>query len=104
MRSIPIFITHYVTKDSTDLNDVLVEEIRYLEYVTRHPHTTTVVYYDEGGAADELYDVLPSSINLVRNDRAGRNDIQPSLRNKVLDLVDNDSLLVLLHNDVRVTV
>lgn len=105
MNKVQIFITHYVTKNLIELNDILVEEIQYLEHTTKYPHETIVVYYDEDGSANELYDRLAGlKVKLIRNDRPGRNDIQPSLRNKVIDIVDNDSYFVLLHNDIRVTV
>lgn len=105
MKPIQIFITHYVTKNLIEINDILVEEIQYLEHTTKYPHETTVVYYDEDRSTDELYDRLANlRVKLVKNDRPGRNDIQPSLRNKVIDLVDNDTYFVLLHNDIRITV
>lgn len=104
MNITQVFVTHYVSKDTLDLNDILIEEIQYLEHITKHPHETTVVYYDEGRSADELFDRLPQEVNIVKNDRTGRNDIQPSLRNKIVDLAEDDKYFVLLHNDVRVTV
>lgn len=105
MKKIQIFVTHYVTKNLIELNDALVEEIQYLEHTTKYPHETTIVYYDEDRSADELHERLAGlRVKLVKNDRPGRNDIQPSLRNKIIDLVDNDSYFVMLHNDIRVSV
>lgn len=104
MNPIQVFVTHYVSKDTVELNDILVEEIQYLERMTAYPHETTVIYYDEGGSADELFDRLPGEVKLVKNDRPGRNDIQPSLRNKAVDLAEDGKYFVLLHNDVRITV
>ena len=104
MNAIQVFVTHYVSNDTLELNDVLVEEIQYLEHTTKYPHETTVVYYAEGGSADELFDRLPKNVKIIKNDRAGRNDIQPSLRNKVVELAEDGKYFILLHNDIRVTV
>lgn len=104
MDKVQIFITHYITKDLIDMNDILVEEIQYLEYITKYPHEITIVYYDDGKGINELYDRLPKEVKIVKNDRPGRSDIQPSLRNKVIDLAKDEKYFVLLHNDIRVTV
>ncbi len=104
MIKLQVFITHYVTKDLLELNDILIEQIQYMERITKYPHETTVIYYDEGGSADELFERLPGDVKIVKNDRIGRNDIQPSLRNKAVDLACDENYFVLLHNDIRVTV
>lgn len=105
MQKVQIFITHYVNNDAIELNDILVEEILHLDYITKKskiPYDITVIYYDENNAASELYDRLPKEVKIVRNDRPGRSDIQSSMRNKVVDLAEDH--FVLLHNDVRVTI
>ncbi len=102
MDKIQVFITHWVNKDVIELNDVLVEEITFLEKVTDYPHDTIVVYYCPDNSIDEVFDRLPKNVKPVKNDRPGRSDVQPSMRNKVLDLADD--YFVLLHNDIRVSV
>lgn len=108
---IQIFITHYVNRDIVRLNDILLDEIEYIERVTIYPHTITIVYNgdkdssrkDENNSDKELYERIPSGVRLIKNDRPGRSDIQNSLRNKIIDLAD-DTLFILLHNDIRVSI
>lgn len=103
---IQIFITHYINKDMIELNDVLIDEIIYMEKITHCPHDIIVVYYcPDGDNSDKiLYDRLPKNIKLVKNDRPGRPDIQPSLRNKIIDMANTTNPFVLLHNDIRVSI
>lgn len=105
MRPVQIFITHYVNKDMLVLNDILVEEATYLEKITNYPHELIIVENSPDGSSDELYERLPG-IRIEKNNRPGRNDIQPSMRNKVIELANqgDGEWFILLHNDVRVTV
>lgn len=102
MDKVQVFITHWVNKDVIVLNDVLIEEITFLEKVTDYPHETTIVYYCPDNSIDEVFDRLPKNVKLIRNDRHNRPDIQPSMRNKIIDLADD--YFILLHNDIRVSV
>lgn len=104
MKKIQVFITHWVNKHVVGLNDALIEQVTFLERVTDYPHETTVVYWCPHGdnSIDEIFDRLPNGVRLVKNDRPGRPDIQPSMRNKIIDLADD--YFVLLHNDIRISV
>ena len=51
---------------------------------------------------DELYNMVPKGVDIVKNDRKKFPYTMPSIRNKVLDLADD--YFVLLHNDIRVSV
>lgn len=105
MQKVQIFITHYVNNEVIELNDALVEEILYLNFITKSskvPYDITVVYYDEDDAVRELFERLPKEVKIIRNNRPGKPDIQSSMRNKVVDLAEDH--FILLHNDIRVTV
>ena len=104
MDKIQVFITHWVNRDTIQLNDVLIEQVTFLERITDYPHEAIVVYHcpDGDSSMNEIFDRLPKSVKLIKNDRPGRPDIQPSIRNKVIDLANDD--FVLIHNDTRVSV
>lgn len=77
-----------------------------IERVTKMPHRLIVLGWAE---TDELWCDLAHRLatevpaaHLVRNDRQGRPDIQPSQRNKVLDVARGfgDEPFALVHNDV----
>jgi hypothetical protein len=100
-----VFVTHYVRAGDTLLNDVTLDVVREIEHVTTTPHRLTVLGWAEDDAmwGDLERKLAPHDVRLVRNDRAGRPDTQPSQRNKVIDVArgDGDEPFVLLHNDVR---
>ena len=104
MKKIQVFITHIVTNDMMETNDILVEEVTFLEKVTDYPHETIVVYYspENDNSIDDAYDRMPKGVKIVKNDRPGNPYCMPSMRNKVIDLADD--YFVLLHNDIRVSV
>lgn len=102
MKEVQIFITHLVSKDIIEINDALIEEVTFLEKVTKDHHKTTIVYYSPDNSMDEVYDMVPKGVDIVKNDRKGIPYIMPSMRNKVLDLADD--YFVLLHNDIRVSI
>lgn len=103
---IDIYVTHYTGGEhGIGMNELLGDQIARTSAVTREEHRTTVVYYAADEASEKhLLEMLPKNVVAVRNDREGRQDIQPSLRNKILDLmrVSDADFCVLLHNDVRV--
>jgi hypothetical protein len=103
---IDVFVTHYVSEHALLLNDITADVVREIEVATKTAHRLTVVGWSE---TDELWGDLERKlrgdveVELVRNDRPGRPDTQPSQRNKVLDEVRarGDDPFVLIHNDVR---
>jgi hypothetical protein len=103
---VDVFVTHYVRRSTRVFNDVLYDVVREIERVTTTPHRLTVVGWAEDDTTWEdaamRLAVVPG-VRLVRNDRPGRADTQPSQRNKVLDVArqGGDEPFVLLHNDVR---
>ena len=103
MEKIQIFVTHWVNKHIIELNDVLVEMVTFLEKITDYPHETIVVCYCPNGdnSIDEIYERLPNT-RIEKNNRPKRPDIQPSLRNKIVDIANNCPF-VILHNDTRVS-
>lgn len=103
---VDVFVTHYVRESTPALNDITRDVVEEIETVTCEPHRLTVLGWAE---TDELWRDLERKfsdapgVRLVRNDRPGRPDTQPSQRNKVLDVAraDGNEPFVLLHNDVR---
>jgi len=103
---IDIYVTHYVTSALDGINDILVDQL--YEMVR---HTTPmdqariciVAWTNDPAHLDDLRARMPSGVQLVVNDRPGRPDLQPSMRNKVVDLAraSGCEAFVLLHNDVR---
>jgi len=106
---IDVYITHFVQPGhphAVGFNEILVDQIRWMWMVDRVVYRTFVVFYGDEAAETHLRSILPSSVALVKNDRPGRPDIQPSMRNKALDCARESGCeyMVLLHNDVRVAV
>lgn len=107
---IDVYITHHLPPGelSIGLNDFLFDEIRSLRRVTsRKDYRLTVIYYavDNPEAERDLYERMPWGTAVVRNDRPGFPDSQPSKRNKAVELAcasEDTEFMVLLHNDVRV--
>lgn len=103
---IDVFVTHYVRERAPALNDITLDVVKEIETVTAAPHRLTVLGWAE---TDDLWIDLECKlapipgVRLIRNDRPGRPDTQPSQRNKVLDVAraGGDEPFVLLHNDVR---
>lgn len=106
---IQIYITHYVTPDTQEINGFLEEAVHYLERHTLVEHQTNVVYWHPPGADylySELRHYLPKSTRFILSERQPRPDILPALRNTaVLDAraMGSDTIMVLLENDIRVT-
>lgn len=103
-----VFVTHYARTATQALNDITTDVVTEIERVTDTPHRLTVLGWAEDDATwfdlESKISILPG-VRLVRNDRPGRPDTQPSQRNKVLDVAKNEGNepFVLLHNDVRPT-
>jgi hypothetical protein len=102
---IDIYITHFVTKATLEINDVVVDQLFKMRDTTPADlaRTSVVVWSDDPSCVDELRRRVPPDVAVVINDRPGRSDAQPSMRNKVLDLgrTSGCEAFVLLHNDVR---
>lgn len=103
---IEIFLTHYVRELAPMFNDITLDVAQEIENTTSTPHRLTVLGWAE---TDDLWFDLERKlaavpgVRVMRNDRPGRPDTQPSQRNKVLDVArsDGDAPFILLHNDVR---
>ncbi len=103
---IDIYVTHYVTAAVDGINDILVDQ---LYEMVRHTTPMDVVrirvvaWTNAPAYLDDLRARMPKGVELVVNDRPGRPDLQPSMRNKVLALARSSGCeaFVLLHNDVR---
>jgi len=103
---VDVFVTHYARTSARQLNAVTADVVREIERATDTRHRLTVLGWAED---DETWADLETKladvpgVRVVRNDRPGRPDTQPSQRNKVLDVArgDGDEPFVLLHNDVR---
>lgn len=105
-----IYITHYVDQAQSSINDFLVEMVDHLEKHTPEPHRTNVVYWHPPGEVQlysELKFRLPTTVRFIKCERQPRPDILPALRNvAVLDAraQGKDTVMVLLENDIRVSV
>ena len=102
---IDVYITHFVTKAIVEINDLVVDQLFKMRDTTpsKHVRTVVVTWTDDPSCVDDLRRRAPSGVDVVVNDRPGRPDAQPSMRNKVLDLAraSDCEAFVLLHNDVR---
>ena len=65
--------------------------------------TSVVMWTDDPVCLVDLRRRVPSSVAIVMNDRPGRPDAQPSMRNKAIDLAraSGCEAFVTIHNDVR---
>jgi hypothetical protein len=104
---INIYVTHHVTEALDGINDILVDQLyRMLEILPKSEHVKIHVVYwtNTQKYTDDLRRRTPGGIELVFNDRPGRADTQPGLRNKILDHARGAGCeaFMLLHNDVRV--
>lgn len=103
---IDVFMTHYVRESASRLNEITVDVAREIEITTSQPHRLTVLGWAETDALwsdlEQRMQQVPS-VRLIRNDRPGRPDTQPSQRNKVIEVAREvgDDPFVLIHNDVR---
>jgi GT2 family glycosyltransferase len=105
VKKIQIFITHYVSKELIFLNDLLVEQVTFLEKITEYPHETIIVYYSPDGSASELSERLPPNIKLVNDDIPvnpdGAKGSVPSGLNRILRMAED--YFIVLQNDIRVS-
>jgi GT2 family glycosyltransferase len=103
--TVDIYITHWVTRNIVEINDLVVDQLFKMRDTTPKDlaRTHVVVWTDDLTCLDDLRRRVPSDVDVVMNDRPGRPDAQPSMRNKVLDLSRESGCkaFVLLHNDVR---
>ena len=100
---IDIYITHFVTKEIIEMNDLLVDQLFKMRDTTAAARVRVVVWADDTACVDDARRRVPTGIEIFVNDRPGRPDAQPSMRNKVVDLAraSGCEAFVLLHNDVR---
>lgn len=106
---IDIYITHHVRPDLHGATGMLMDALEYLRRSVPTDQARVVVVWSHAGGDDfrtttaaDLKALLRSYV-VVENDRSGRPDSQPSIRNKVVDLARSSGCeaFVLLHNDVR---
>jgi hypothetical protein len=104
---INVYVTHHVTASLDGINDILIDQLyRMLEVLPKKEDVKIHVVYwtNEPKYTEDLQRRVPSSVNLIFNDRAGRPDTQPGLRNKIVDHARSSKdceAFLLLHNDVR---
>lgn len=103
---IDIYITHYVTEAVDGINDILIDQLyEMIRHTTPmdQARICVVVWASDPAYLDDLRARMPSGVQLVVNDRPGRPDLQPSMRNKVVAIARESGCeaFVLLHNDVR---
>lgn len=102
---IHVYVTHHVTASVEGINDILVDQLLRMRPETADVRAKIHVVYwtDDSKYTDELRRRIPSDVALVFNDRGGRPDTQPSLRNKIIEhaRASGCEALVLVHNDVR---
>ncbi len=102
---IHVYVTHHVTSALDGINDMLIDQLHRMrpEVASVGAKLHVVYWTNDDKYVDELKRRVPSDVVLVFNDRPGRVDTQPSLRNKTIDhaRASDCEALVLLHNDVR---
>lgn len=100
--TIHLYVTHYVTADLDGINDILIDQLWRMRDLTGSPIFVVHWTNDPAYTAD-IARRLPPDVELVENDRPGRPDTQPSLRNKIIEhaRASRCEAFVLLHNDIR---
>lgn len=104
---IHIYVTHHVTASLDGINDILVDQLYRMREVLPEDEDVKlhVVYWtNDQKYTDDLRRRTPNGVELIFNDRTGRPDTQPGLRNKIVDHVrgaPHCEAFLLLHNDVR---
>ena len=102
---IDIYITHFVTRATLEINDLVVDQLFKMRDTTPADlsRTSVVMWTDDPVCLVDLRRRVPSSVAIVMNDRPGRPDAQPSMRNKAIDLAraSGCEAFVIIHNDVR---
>lgn len=102
---IHVYVTHHVTGAVEGINDILIDQLYRMrsEVISVGGRLLVVYWTNDPNYVDELKRRVPSGIELVANDRSGRADTQPSLRNKIIDhaRASDCEAFTLLHNDVR---
>jgi len=105
---IDIFVSHFVAPELVGFDDILVDEVHALLHTTASEPARihVVVNGRETPSMAVIADIrrrLPAEVAISVNDRPGRADIQPSVRNKVVSIARGSGCeaFVLLHNDVR---
>jgi hypothetical protein len=107
---INIYVTHHVTAALDGINDILIEQLyRMRRRIRRLPDEEKVKVYvaywtNDPRYGEDLRRRVPQGVEILFNDRPGRPDTQPSLRNKILDHAQGSDCeaFILLHNDVRI--
>ncbi len=102
---IAVYITHFAVRDIISINDVLIDQLYKMRDTTPMDRARlhVVMWTDDAACLEDVRGRAPAGVEVVLNDRAGRPDSQPSMRNKVLELARTSGCqaFVLLHNDVR---
>lgn len=106
---ISIYVTHHVTSALDGINDILIDQLhrmkRRVKRLSSEDVRLHVAYWtnDDARYGKDLRRRVPRDVELVHNNRSGRADTQPSLRNRILEhaRASGCEAFVLLHNDIR---
>lgn len=103
--TINVYVTHHVTEALDGINDILIDQLyRMLPQCPSDVRILVAYWTNQPRYRSDLEQRVPAGVELVFNDREGRPDTQPSLRNKVVEHARHDpkcEAFLLLHNDVR---
>lgn len=107
--TVDIYITHHVRPELRGSTALLREAVEYLRRSVAADQARIVVVWSYVGG-DDFREATRSDLSthlsnyaVIENDRPGRPDCQPSMRNKVVDLARSSGCeaFILLHNDSR---
>lgn len=102
---ISLYVTHHVTAELDGINDILIDQLWRMRDVTAAP-IFVACWTNEDRYLADIHSRLPPDVDVLVNDRPGRPDTQPSLRNLVVEHARASAsceAFVLLHNDVRLS-
>jgi hypothetical protein len=103
--TINVYVTHHVTEALDGINDILIDQLyRMLPQCQRDVRLLVAYWTNQARYRTDLEQRVPSGVELLFNDREGRPDTQPSLRNKIVEHARQDpncEAFLLIHNDVR---
>lgn len=103
--TINVYVTHHVTAELDGINDILIDQLyRMLPQCQTDVRILVAYWTNQGCYRSDLEQRVPNGVELLFNDREGRPDTQPSLRNKIVEHARHDSkceAFILMHNDVR---
>jgi len=103
--TINVYVTHHVTEALDGINDILIDQLYRMQPQCQADVRILVAYWtNQARYREDLEQRVPNGVELLFNDREGRPDTQPSLRNKIVEHARQDpkcEAFALVHNDVR---